>query len=131
MSGLTPYLHFAGRAREALEFYADVFGGAVTAHTFGEFERADGAPELIAHGELTGPVVLFAADAGEGEPTVRLEGVMFSLLGTAEPDVLEAWFTALAAGGEVIDPLTRKPWGDHDGQVCDRFGVRWLIGYQG
>ncbi|APZ35534.1 hypothetical protein [Microbacterium aurum] len=59
MTGLTPYLHFAGTAREALTFYRDVFGG------------------------------------------------------------------------ELVDPLALKPWGDHDGQVRDRFGVTWLIGYQG
>jgi PhnB protein len=56
---------------------------------------------------------------------------MFSLLGTAEPAELERWFDALADGGEVIDPLALKPWGDHDGQVRDRFGVTWLIGYTG
>jgi len=39
--------------------------------------------------------------------------------------------TVLAEGGEVVDPLALKPWGDHDGQVRDRFGVTWLIGYQG
>jgi PhnB protein len=80
---------------------------------------------------LQGPVELFAADAGEGESSLRLDGVMFSLLGTAEPAELERWFDALADGGEVIDPLALKPWGDHDGQVRDRFGVTWLIGYTG
>lgn len=37
----------------------------------------------------------------------------------------------LSAGGRVVDPLQVRPWGDSDGQVVDRFGVHWLIGYQG
>ena len=33
---LNPYLHFDGNAREAMEFYASVFGGTATISTFGE-----------------------------------------------------------------------------------------------
>jgi PhnB protein len=80
---------------------------------------------------LQGPVELFASDAAPGEPTLELRGILFSLLGTAEPATLEEWFAALAEGGDVLDPLALRPWGDHDGQVRDRFGVAWLIGYQG
>ena len=126
-----PYLFFGGTAADAFTRYQEVFGGELILNTFADFGRDDGAGDLIAHGMLQGPVELFAADAGAGEPTLKLEGVLFSLLGTAEPAVLEQWFAALADGGEVIDPLTRKPWGDHDGQVRDRFGITWLIGYVG
>jgi PhnB protein len=130
MTGLTPYLSFPGTAREALEFYRDVFGGELYLGTYGEFARDDGPADAIAHGMLRGDVELFAADAGEGEATLRLEGVLFSLLGTAEPETLERWFAALAASGSDVDQLQERPWDAHDGQVTDRFGVRWLIGYE-
>ncbi|MGN6443374.1 MAG: VOC family protein, partial [Arthrobacter sp.] len=61
---------------------------------------------------------------------VRLEGVMLSLLGTADADVLHAWFNKLSSGGRVVDPLAAKPWGASDGQVIDRFGLHWLVGYE-
>ena len=80
---------------------------------------------------LQGAVELFASDASAGEPTLHAEGVMFSLLGIAESNTLEAWFASLCAGGSDIDPLQLRPWGDHDGQVTDRFGIRWLVGYRG
>lgn len=131
MTAPTPYLLLDGQARAALEFYRDAFGGDLTLHTWGDFGRDDGPADRIAHGMIAGPVSLFAADAGAGEATVRIDGVLFSLLGAAEPAVLERWFAALSDGGEVIDPLALKPWGDHDGQVRDRFGVTWLIGYEG
>ncbi len=131
MTGLTPYLSFDGTARDALEFYRGVFGGELVLATFGEFGRDDGPADRIAHGMLQGVVELFASDVASGEPTLELRGILFSLLGTAEPAVLEEWFAALADGGDVLDPLALRPWGDHDGQVRDRFGVTWLIGYQG
>jgi PhnB protein len=131
MTRLTPYLSFPGTAREALTFYQEVFGGELVLNTLGDFGRDDGPAGAIAHGMLQGPVELFASDAAAGEPCLRLEGVMFALLGTADPATLEGWFAALSDRGVDIDPLQARPWGDHDGQVTDRFGVRWLIGYQG
>jgi PhnB protein len=131
MTGLVPYFHFDGTAREALTFYRDVFGGELVLNTFADFGRTDGPGDAIAHGMLQGVVELFAADAGESDVPLNLQGIMFSLLGTADPAILESWFAALAVEGVVVDPLHERPWGDHDGQVVDRFGVTWLIGYEG
>ena len=132
MTGLTPYLLLGGSARAALTFYRDVFGGELALLSYADFGRDDGPADAVAHGVLhKGPVALSAADAGPGEDTLAVRGILFSLLGTAEPAVLEGWFAALAEGGEVIDPLQLRAWGDHDGQVRDRFGITWLIGYEG
>jgi PhnB protein len=130
MTSLTPYLSFPGTARQALTFYQEVFGGELVLNTLADFGRDDGPAEGIAHGMLQGPVELFASDAAADAPSLRLEGVLFSLLGTADPATLEAWFAGLSDGGVDIDQLQARPWGAHDGQVTDRFGVRWLIGYQ-
>ena len=124
------YLSFPGTAREALGFYADVFGGELTLHSYEEFGRTDGPPDAVAHGVLDGVVALAGSDAAAGEQTVRCEGLMLSLLGTAEPAILHAWFDRLSVGGSGIDPLAPKPWGASDGQVTDRHGLRWLIGYE-
>jgi len=131
MAGLTPYLSFPGTAREALSFYQEVFGGELELHTRADFGLDDGSPEAIAHGTLQGPVSLFASDASGEEPALHLEGLLFSLLGTSDPATLHAWFDALAQEGSAVDPLQQRPWGDSDGQVTDRYGIRWLIGYQG
>jgi PhnB protein len=130
MTGLTPYLTFDGTAREALSFYRDVFGGELVLNTLADFGRTDGPADAIAHGMLQGPVELFAADATGDERPVRIEGMLLSLLGTAEPDTMERWFAALCEGGSDVDQLQLRPWGAHDGQVTDRFGLRWLLGYE-
>ncbi len=127
-----PYLHFAGTAREALTFYSHVFGGSAEMHTFEDFHRTDGPAEAIAHGYLTGgPVQLFAADAAGYQLPLRCEGLMLSLLGTADASTLKDWFAKLSEGGLVVDDLQVRPWGASDGQVIDRFGLHWLVGFEG
>jgi PhnB protein len=132
MTAPTPYIHLPGTARDALTFYGDVFGCAVQLHTFEEFGRTDGPATAIAHGYLVdGPVSLFAADVTGEEPPFRREGMMLSLLGTSTPSALRSWFTRLGDGGLVVDDLQTRPWGATDGQVVDRFGLHWLIGFEG
>jgi PhnB protein len=130
--GPTPYLHFPGTAREALTFYGGVFGSSVQLHTFQEFNRTDGPAEAIAHGYLRdGPVDLFAADVAGDEAPLRCEGLMLSLLGAAPPTTLETWFAKLSEGGAIVEDLQPRPWGASDGQVVDRYGLHWLIGFEG
>ena len=131
MAGLTPYLHFDGTAAEALRFYAGVFGGSAQLHTLAEFGRTDGPADAIAHGYLQdGPVQLYVADAAAGEPAFSSEGLMFSLLGTADPATLMRWFGRLSEGGRVVDALQERPWNASDGQLIDKYGVHWLIGFE-
>lgn len=131
MTALTPYLHLPGTAREALTFYARLFGGSARLHTLEEFGRTDGPPQAIAHGSLDdGPVTIFASDAVGDERSFRCDGMTFALLGAADPETLTSWFQGLARGGTVVDDLQRRPWGATDGRVVDRFGVPWLIGYE-
>jgi PhnB protein len=132
MTAPAPYVLFPGTARAALTFYGDVFGGAVQLHTFGEFGRDDGPAEAIAHGSVDGaPVALFGADVAGDERPVRTEGLMLSLLGTADPATLGTWFSRLSEGGRVVDDLQKRPWGATDGQVIDQYGLHWLIGFTG
>lgn len=131
MTAPTPYLLLPGTARAALTFYGEVFGCPVQLHTFEEFGRTDGPADLIAHGQLVeGPVGLFAADT-VGDAPLRCEGVMLALLGAAPPATLRTWFRGLSEGGRVVDDLQRRPWGASDGQVVDRHGVHWLVGFEG
>lgn len=131
MTAPTPYIMFPGTAREALMFYGDLFGCAVALHTYAEFHRDDGPEDAVAHGELVeGPVALFGSDVSGKESPLRCEGMMLSLLGTAAPGILRDWFAGLSEGGQVVDELQRRPWGASDGQVIDRYGLRWLIGFE-
>ena len=132
MTAPTPYVHLPGTARDALTFYSDVFGCAVQLHTLEEFNRSDGPADAIAHGFLLGgPVALFAADVTGDESPFSCEGMMLSLLGAASPSTLRSWFVKLSEGGRIVDDLQTRPWGASDGQVIDRYGLHWLIGFEG
>lgn len=74
---------------------------------------------------------LFASDVTGDEPSIRCEGMTLSLLGTASPAVLRRWFSRLSVGGRIVDDLQARPWGATDGQVIDRYGLHWLIGFEG
>ncbi|TXR57454.1 VOC family protein [Quadrisphaera setariae] len=125
-----PYLLLPGTARAALTRYREVFGGELALHTYADFSRTDGPADRIAHGVLSGPVSLFAADTSGSDVPFQAEGLLMSLLGAAAPDELHRWFDALSEGGTVLDPLQQRPWGATDGQVRDAHGVTWLIGYE-
>jgi len=68
-SRLNPYISFDGSAREAMEFYADVFGGELNASTFGELGGMEGADgNKIMHAQLETPsgFTLMASDTPPG-----------------------------------------------------------------
>jgi PhnB protein len=130
MSAPEPYLLFPGTARNALTFYHQVFGGELILNTFGDFGRNDGPAEAIAHGILRGSVSLYAADAAGEEEPFQATGLMFALLGTTSATELRDWFHALAEGGTIREDLQVRPWGATDGQVVDRHGICWLVGFE-
>ena len=130
MTAPTVYLWFPGTAAEALTFYQGVFGGELRMFTYTDFGRADGPADAIAHGMLGGEVTLYGTDASGTEDSVVMTGVSIALLGAAAPETLTRWFDLLADGGTVLDPLQQRGWNAYDGQVRDRYGVRWLVGYE-
>ncbi|MFU8945781.1 VOC family protein [Mycetocola zhadangensis] len=132
---LNPYLNFPGNAREAMSFYASVFGGKLTLNTFADF-GGSGDPEddaKIMHGQIDAPhgLVLMGADVPASmEGPGPITNGSISLSGDDEA-ALSGYFTALAADGTVTEPLTRAPWGDSFGMLVDRFGVDWLVNISG
>jgi PhnB protein len=128
-SRLNPYLSFAGTAREALEFYRQVFGGTLTLSTFGEFGDADPAlADQIMHGLLRTDAgyVLMASDTPPGMAHTPGSTVSLILNGD-DADVLRGYWDRLRDGGTVSVPLAKQMWGDEYGDCVDRFGTRWMV----
>jgi PhnB protein len=126
-SRLNPYLNFNGNARQALEFYASVFGGIPTLSTFGEFGMQD-TPDKIMHGQLETDAgyTLMAADTPPGMEFQGMHGFGVSLSGE-DGDVLRGYWDKLSEGGSVTMPMQKQAWGDEFGMVTDKFGVPWLV----
>lgn len=128
---LTPYLSFKAEAREALDFYASIFGGEPQFTLFKEFGMGSPADaEHVMHGQLTTPDghAIMASDAPEGMPVDTGSTMSLTLSGdAADSPTLHGWFEALAEGGTVRQPLEMSPWGDEFGMLEDRFGVAWMV----
>ena len=128
-SRLNPYISFNGDARQAMEFYEQVFGGTLRMNTFGEFGMADSPDaDKVMHAMLeTGSgFTLMAADTPTGmqfEPGSR---ITVSLSGDDDAE-LRGYWDKLSESGTVAMPLEKQAWGDEFGMCTDRFGVDWLV----
>lgn len=132
-SRLNPYITFDGNAREAIEFYQEVFGGDLNLSTFGEFGQAD-APhaDKIMHGNLetTGGFTLMAADNPPGQAFNAGDNIAVSLSGD-DSDELRGYWDKLSTGGSVSVPLEKQMWGDEFGMCTDKFGIGWMVNIAG
>ncbi|MEV1081567.1 VOC family protein [Streptomyces sp. NPDC050211] len=128
-SRLNPYLSFDGDARQALEFYKEIFGGTLKLNTYGEFGQPD-APnaDKIMHGMLETPsgFTLMGADAPPGMPNNPGNNFSVSLSGDDDA-VLRGYWEKLSDGGTVSVPFEKQMWGDIFGMCTDRFGIPWMV----
>lgn len=130
---LNPYLTFEGTARDAMEFYKDVFGGELTINTFGEFGDAD-APgaDGIMHAQLETDAgyTIMASDLPPGMDHTPGTAMTVSLSGD-DGDTLRGYFERLAADGTITMPLEMQMWGDEYGSCTDKFGTPWMVNIAG
>jgi PhnB protein len=128
-SRLNPYINFTGNARQAMEFYQEVFGGTLTLNTFGEFGTQDaGIADQVMHAQLETDkgFTLMASDTPPGMEPRAGNNISVSLSGD-DADDLRGYWEKLSAGGTVTMPLEKQMWGDEFGSCVDRFGVPWLV----
>jgi PhnB protein len=126
------YINFAGNCREAVNYYADVFGSAEPRFmTFSEmpsdpsFPLPEGAKSLIMHAELeiTGSIVMFS-DVFPGMELVVGNNVSLTVV-TADKNFIISAFSRLREGGEVHMDLQETFWSKLYGNLRDKYGVEW------
>lgn len=125
---LAPYINFQGRAREAMEHYQRVLGGALQMYAAGEQGQPRPAElgDRIMHARLDADgFAIIASDGHPGYPATAGDQIALQLAGPDE-ERLRAIFDGLAEGGQVKMPLTKAPWGT-SGWLADRFGINWNV----
>jgi PhnB protein len=131
---IQPYLFFAGRGDEAIEFYRTALHAEVEMRMLYKDnpDKENGMPippgweNKIMHAHIRiGSADVFLSD-GCGPDHKGFQGFSLSL---AAPDEAEAKraFAALSAGGEVSLPITKTFFSPCFGMVTDRFGVGWMV----
>ncbi len=129
---LNPYLNFDGTAREAMTFYASVFGGDLVLNTFGEYGMEGPGSDGVMHASLHTPAgyTIMASDAPPGMTADSGASISCSLSGDDEAD-LRAYWDGLSEGASVTMPLEKQMWGDVFGMLVDRFGIPWMVNIAG
>lgn len=129
MYQLTPYLLFAGRCQEALDFYQNCFGGDVTSKQLfkdapQEIEGAD--PNWIMHAEFQAFGMKFMLSDGVFAKELSGNNIALSVVLT-DLDEQGRLFDKLSEGGHIMMPLADTFWGARFGKVEDKFGIRWML----
>lgn len=132
----TPYITFSGNAAEVLSYYQEVFGGELDLMTYDSLPSMgfDPKPGTVAHAQLHGGAVTLAGgDDIRPESSSSLDSEVYSFLlmpeSVSEAEALIEKLTS--TGGEVTMAFEKAPWGDHYGQVKDRYGVSWQFDVMG
>ena len=128
---IQPYIFFAGRCEEAINFYKKALGAEVEMlMRFKDSPEpggcAAGSKDKIMHATLRiGGAVLMASD-GRCTGQLTFEGFSLSLSVATEAEADRA-FAALSEGGQVQMPIGKTFWSPRFGMVADRFGVSWMV----
>lgn len=128
-SRLNPYISFTDNARQAMEFYKEVFGGTLSLSTFGEFGAGDSAEsDKIMHAmlETEDGFTLMASDTPSGMQHIPGNSMSVSLSGD-DSERLHRYWDKLCEGADVTMPMDKQPWGDEFGMCVDRYGIRWMV----
>lgn len=128
-SRLNPYLNFNGDARQAMEFYAQVFGGNLRVSTFGEFGAKDSPDaDRVMHASLETDAgyTIMAADVTSDMEYQPMAGNSVIVSGD-DAELLRGYWAKLSASGTTTMPLEKQAWGDEFGMCVDGFGVSWMV----
>lgn len=140
MRSVNPYLNFTGNAREAFEFYRSVFGGefAYLSTIRDGGGNTAGIPEAeldwVRHVSL--PLTDSVALMGSDVPSTMAQGFTVgsnSYLSIETDDTSEAkrLYDGLVEGGSVEVPLKETDFAEAYASLVDKFGIRWLLIYEG
>lgn len=130
---LNPYLHFTGRAEEAMNFYVKALGGKVLmVQRYGDspMPSEESQKDKLMHGrmEFDGNVVMLS-DVFHGENPSSNGNIQMSVE-VESIDRINDVFKKMSEGGKVTMELQDMFWGARFGMLEDKFGVRWMFNHQ-
>ena len=125
---LNPYITFGGDARQAMEFYRDVFGGDLRINTFGEYGQEGEGADGVMHAMLQADTgfTLMASDTAPGMSLTQGDNISISLSGE-DAEEMRGYWKQLSDAGTVVMPLEKQMWGDEFGMCRDQFGINWMV----
>jgi predicted 3-demethylubiquinone-9 3-methyltransferase (glyoxalase superfamily) len=109
-----PCLWFNQQAKEAAEFYCEVFGAEIT-----------GENQFVALVETAGQKFMCINGGPEFTPN---PSISFFVVCETEQETDNAW-KKLSEGGNVLMPLDKYPWSRKYGWIQDKYSVSWQLSF--
>lgn len=133
MTQINAYIGFNGQCREAMSFYKECLGGELTLQTFEDSPMGAQCPAAmkhqILHSSLTKDgLLLMGSDMTGPDGYNKGNNIALSLNCSSEEEI-NTFFSKLAEGGKIIDPLKVQFWGAIFGVLTDKFGINWMFNY--
>lgn len=134
---INAYINFDGNCREAVAFYAEVFGTEKPQiMTFGDsptepdFEIPEKMKNLVMHTQLNicESIVMFS-DTFDGMPYVVGNNISLTIV-IENVDEIKSIFNKLKEGGTVGMELQETFWSKCYGTLVDKFGIAWQVSHE-
>jgi PhnB protein len=141
-NSINPYLTFKGNCEEAFNHYRDVFGGSFSyVGRFGEMPPGPDGKQvpaeqanLIMHISLpiSAETTLMGSDSSDEFGSVTTIGNNFSIsVNAISQNEADRIYAGLSQGGKAFMPMSKTFWGSYFGMCTDRFGIQWMVSYDG
>ncbi|MGI8583474.1 MAG: VOC family protein [Chitinophagaceae bacterium] len=127
---LTPYIHFGGNAREAIDFYKKALNGEIQQlGTYGESPMPvdEDYKVKVMHARFVfdGNMIMIS-DVFKGQQVSTNGNIQLSI-DVDDVNKLNELFNKMAEGGKVTMELQDAFWGARFGMLIDKFGVSWMF----
>jgi len=127
---LNAYVHFAGNAEEALNFYAAALDGEIAfVQRYGNSPMPvdEDYKDKIMHARLmVGNTVLMISDVFKGQPVTTGGNIQLSV-NVESVEKIDEVFEKMSQGGTVAMALQDTFWGARFGMLQDKFGINWMF----
>jgi PhnB protein len=132
MAKLVPYINFADKGKEQLEFYKSVFGGDATVQYVKDSPSAAQMPaewgERIFHADFKAGGLRFLGSDIISDQAGLERGNGYSMAVMCDSaEQLKDYFAKLSDGGKAVWEPNESEWGSLFGQCIDKFGVQWML----
>lgn len=127
---VTPYLHFEGKAEEALNFYKDAFDGEIvmlSRYKDGPMQVDEDWKDKIMHARLNFGKSMIMVSDGPKDFKTTVNGHIQLSIEFDDEQKMEEVFNKLAADGKVTLPLAKQFWGAKFGMLVDKYGTGWMV----
>ncbi|KNZ40406.1 VOC family protein [Acetobacterium bakii] len=133
---IEPYINFSGNCREAVAYYAEVFGTEkAKIMTYGEmppdpnYPMTDEVKDLVANTELVikDNVIMFS-DTAPGMPFTQGNNITILII-SDDMDEIKTIYNKLKEGGSVEMELQETFWTKAYGSFTDKFGIGWQVSH--